>query len=392
MKVFSLIYNYLKKVFFRISHWETWHWIVKYLPMIPVWVWYCFRARSWWFFTASNPTLTFGGFEGENKREMYAQLPSGSYPKTFFISPDQSFAFVEGLAEDLKFPVAVKPDVGTMGLMFRKVNSAAELRAYHESMRADYILQEFCHYPIEVSVFYYRFPGQQKGTITGFVRKEYLSVTGDGESTLLQLMQAYPRVRFRMKEMKVKHVGKLNTVIKKGEVYILCDALNLSRGGRLVSLEHEKDEQLLEVFDKLSHYSGQFYFGRYDIKCASINDLKNDKNYSILEFNGAGAEPHHVYGNGNNVFQAIQILLEHWHILFQISMANHQRGIPFWNFNRGIVHLKKSKEHFTMLKQLESDHQTILNPAKQKQPEPNITINTLKRYRTTSTISKINAN
>jgi hypothetical protein len=392
MKVFSLIYSYLKKVFFRISHWETWHWIVKYLPMIPVWVWYCFRARSWWFFTASNPTLTFGGFEGENKKEMYAQLPTGSFPKTFFISPSRSFALIEDLAARLGFPVAVKPDVGTMGLMFRKINSLQELREYHRRMQADYILQEFCHYPIEVSVFYYRFPGQEKGTITGFVKKEYLSVTGDGKSTLFELMQAYPRVQFRMKEMRVKHAEKLDIIIEDGEVYVLCDALNLSRGGRLVSLEHEKDERLLDVFDKLSHYSGQFYFGRYDVKCASIEDLKNGKNYSILEFNGAGAEPHHVYGNGNNVIQAIKILLDHWHILFKISMANHQRGIPFWNFNRGIVHLKKSKEHFSMLKRLESNHQTILHPGKQKQLKPEIEINTLNHYRTTSTISKINAN
>jgi hypothetical protein len=171
MKAIKSLFRYFKKAVYRIWHWETWHWTIKYFMMLPAWFWYCLRARSFWFFTASNPTLTFGGFEGENKREMYAQLPKGSYPETLFIDWSESFFLVETKVNSrgLKFPLAVKPDVGTMGLMFRKIASWAELRQYHEKMRADYIIQEFVPYPLEVSVFYYRFPGVQKGTITGFV-------------------------------------------------------------------------------------------------------------------------------------------------------------------------------------------------------------------------------
>lgn len=351
----SNIIYFIRENFYRLSHWETWHWFVKYIPILPVWLWLCWRARSFWFFTTSNPSLTFGGFDGESKKEMYDQLPPYSCPKTFFIQHGTSIATLEEImTSDLSFPVAVKPDVGRMGLMFRKIDSFGELYDYHRRMTADYLLQEFVDHPIEVSVFYYRFPGEKVGTITGFIKKEQLTVTGDGTSTLLQLMGSYSRVRFRLDEMKVKHASNLNKVIPQGEQYVLSHALNLSRGGQLVSLEHEKDERLLSLFDELSNYARFFYFGRYDIKCASIEDLKCGRNFKILEFNGGGAEPHHVYGNGNTLMQALKILVHHWKVLFQISERNREKGIPYWSFEKGYAHFKKSAEHIRRLKELDT--------------------------------------
>jgi hypothetical protein len=351
-KIFNL--HYLRKSIYRARHWETWHWLVKYIPMIPFWLWYCVKARSPWFFTASNPTLTFGGYEGESKMEMYNLLPKGTYPKSILIRAGQSTSDVEAslLAAGFFFPIAVKPDVGRMGLMFRKINSLNELIRYHKLMKADYLLQEYIHLPLEVSVFYYRFPGDHRGTITGFVRKENLSVTGDGVSTLHQLLLNYRRIQFRLEEMKLKHAARLDQVIPLGEQYVLSNALNLSRGGKLINIEHEKDERLMDLFDNLSR-TGNFYFGRYDIKCSSLEELKSGKNFSILEFNGSGAEPHHVYGNGNSFFQAIRILLDHWNILYKISTKNCRSGIPYWTFASGARHMYKARKQIKMLRQLE---------------------------------------
>lgn len=345
-----------KAFLFRLRHWETWHYLAKYIPIMPVWLWYCIRARSFWFFTPSNPTLTFGGFEGESKKEMFDQLPQQYYPRTVYISHDDAFPDVEKMIRmhQLNYPVAVKPDVGMMGFMFRKINSADKLASYHAKMPVNYIIQEYINYPFEVSVFYYRLPGEKKGTITGFLKKEFLSVTGNGKSNLLELMLAYPRIRFRLDEMKAKHESRLDEIIPAGEIYCLSNALNLSRGGKLISLAHEKDENLLGVFDGLSHYTGNFYYGRYDIKCLTIEDLKKGRNFYILEYNGCGAEPHHIYGNGNNLLQAYRIVLQHWKMLYQISARNHKRGINYWKFRKGWQFLKNAKKHFRMLKQLDT--------------------------------------
>ena len=341
--------------FTRAYRWETWHYLAKYIPIMPAWLWYCIRSRSFWFFTPSNPTLTFGGFEGESKKEMYDQLPPGTYPKTILISHNITVeaAINAFQSNNFAYPFAVKPDVGMMGFMFRTISNKEEFKQYHALMPSDYLVQEFVDYPLELSVFYYRFPNEEKGNITGFIRKDYLSVIGDGRSTLLELINNYDRVRFRLNEMKSKHRDKLDSVIPEGEIFFLSRALNLSRGGKLVSLAHEKDERLLKVFDDLSHYAGHFYYGRYDIKCKSIEDLKRGINFSILEYNGCGAEPHHIYGNGNTLLEAYRIVLQHWKVLYSISRYNERNGVEYWDFKKGYRFLRNAKRHFKQLKQLD---------------------------------------
>lgn len=345
----------VKDAWYVFTHWETWDWRIKYILIAPAWLWCCIRARSPWFFTAANPTLTFGGFEGESKMEMYKQLPPGSYPRSVCINPRTPFCQVEKLLHQFTFPVAVKPDIGKMGFMFRTLDAPGELRNYHEKVPCDYILQEVVSYPLEVSVFYYRFPGEQRGHITGFVKKEFLEVTGDGKSTLWELILRYPRVRFRLEEMRVKHQHQLRRILARGEAFCLSRALNLSRGGKLVSLESEKDERLLKVFDEISHYAGHFYFGRYDVKCQSIEALKQGRDFSILEYNGSGAEPHHVYGNGYSLWEACSILVWHWNILCRISCMNAQRGISYWSFMRGLKFLHESSRHLKKLKKTDPE-------------------------------------
>jgi len=210
---------------------------------------------------------------------------------------------------------------------------------------------------MEVSVFYYRFPNEQKGTITGFLKKEFLQVVGDGVATLKELINNYEQVRFRQDEMLAKHTDHLQKVLPQGEIYFLSYALNLSRGGKLVSLAHENDEKLLKVFDNLSHYTKHFYYGRYDIKCACIQDLKDGKNFSILEYNGCGAEPHHAYGNGNTLFQAYAIFLHHWKVLYTIAAYNHTHGFPRWSFTKGRDYLKQGRANFRVLKKLDAETQ-----------------------------------
>jgi hypothetical protein len=345
----------LRKVIFYLTHWEVWHWFIKYIFIGPAWAWYCVKSRSLWFFTPSNSAITFGGFLGETKNEIYQHLPPGSYPKSIFISPGTYYQDIKSrvITNGFRFPFVVKPDVGMMGLMFRKIESFDQLRQYHSAMKATYIVQELADYPIEVSVFYYRFPGESSGHITGFVKKECMTVTGDGKSTLKELILGYPRAQFRIRELFGKHESRLNDVLKKDELFVLSDALNLSRGGRLVSLEHEKDEQLLSVFDNLSNYSKNFFYGRYDIKCASVDDLKQGKNFTILEYNGCGGEAHHVYGNGNSFFRACGILIDHWRILYEISLRNRAYGHQPWSFQTGSEFLRKSKAHFRELKALD---------------------------------------
>jgi len=345
-----------KSLWEKTGNWELWPFALRYLLISPVWLWYCIRSGSLWFFSSSNPTITFGGFEGEGKKEMYELLPQHVYPKTIYIHPGEDFTTAKKSIQQAGFvyPFVVKPDVGMKGLLFRKVDNEAQLTIYHNKIPMEYIVQELVEYPLEVSVFYYRYPNKQKGVITGFIQKELMDVTGDGQSSLWQLIEMHSKARHRLEEMRIKHVENLEKIIPKGERYILTYAANLNRGAKFTNLEHLIDDDLLKVFDDLS-YPTHFYYGRYDIKCRCVEDLKKGENFSILEFNGAGAEPNHVYNAGYSLLRANREFLKHWKVLFHISRYNHRHGIPYWSFKKGFLFLRDAKKHLKILEQYDRE-------------------------------------
>lgn len=339
-----------KKFFQKIVNWELWNFYVLYLPISPVWLWYCLRSRSFWYFSSSNPTITFGGFEGEGKKEMYDQLPTELVPRTIYIMHDLPYENVERIVNEagFSFPFIVKPDVGMKGILFRKIDNADQLRKYHEKVPVEYIVQDLVDLPVEVSVFYYRHPAEQKGIVSGFIHKELLQVKGDGQSTLRQLVEQHPRAKFRMEEMEHRHGHRFDRVIPEAEIFYLSYAGNHNRGAQFTNLHNEINEVMHQVFDELSHKT-RFYYGRYDIKTTSIDDLKQGKNFLILEFNGCGAEPNHIYDCGMNLWKAYGVILEHWKALYRISRHNHKNGTPYWSFKKGWNFLKESGRHFKML-------------------------------------------
>src|ERR1051325_9744796 len=166
----------IKRFFQKIFNWERWPFFVLYAPLAPIWGWYCLRSGSWWFFSSSNPTLTFGGFEGESKKEMYDQLPPDTVPKTIYILHDLPFEEVKKKICEAGFtyPFVVKPDIGMRGILFRKINKEEQFKKYHEEIPVEYIVQELVEFPLEISVFYYRYPDQNKGNITGFIQKNLM--------------------------------------------------------------------------------------------------------------------------------------------------------------------------------------------------------------------------
>lgn len=286
---------------------------------------------------------------------MYEQLPGGTYPRTTYIapgtSPEKLLAHIR--EHGFTYPFCVKPDVGLKGLLFRKIDNEQALLYYNQRVQIEYIVQDLILLPLEVSVFYYRYPNQQKGVITGFLQKDLMEVIGTGHATLRQLISEHPIAQHRMAEMELKHADHLEEVIGKGDRYFLAYAANLNRGARFTNLRHHIDEALLHVFDQISHQTS-FFYGRYDIKCRSIEDLKNGQHFQILEFNGAGAEPNHVYQSGFNLIQANKVWLAHWKVLFEISRYNHQHGHPYWSFGKGYRFLKAAGKHGKRLEALDA--------------------------------------
>jgi len=343
----------LKNLFTRITNWEAWPFKLLYAPIVPMWLLYMLRARSVWFFTPSNPKITFGGMDGEPKKEMYDLLPIHLYPKTFNALPtDDVNSLLQKIpAAGIPFPFIVKPEVGGQGILFRKIDNEADLKHYHSLVPVEYIIQEMVHYPMEVSVFYIRHPLQQKGKVTGFLHKIPLNVTGDGKHTLEELILLHPKAAKRTGELHSKHKESWNKVIPPGEKYVLSYAANHNRGAHFVDLKDHIDDKLVAVFDEISHGINDFFYGRYDIMCSNVEDLKQGKNFSILEYNGCGAEPNHFYDTGYTLFGAYREILKHWKALYEICQYNRSQGVEPWPFKKGNRFLKKTNELFRIMRE-----------------------------------------
>lgn len=335
----------------KITNWELWPFKVIYAPLGFVWLYYGLKARAFWFFSNVNPSLEFSGFEGESKKEMYQLLPKRYYPKTLFVPATLNFEVVKEQVrnEGLTYPLIAKPEIGMQGILVRKIDSEQKLKEYRERVPEDFLIQPFVDLPMEFSVFHIRYPSEKKGFVTGFIQKEYLQVIGDGRSTLLELIRQHPKAMFREEEMRHMHYSSLDKVLPKGEKYQLSFTGNHNRGARFINLHKEIDQKLCDVFDKISLEVGDFHFGRYDIKCTSIEDLKAGRNISILEYNGAGAEPNHIYDCGMRYKDALKEIVVHWEHLYRISRINYKKGIPYWSYPAGKKQLAKAGKFFEKL-------------------------------------------
>ena len=291
--------------------------------------------------------------DGEPKKEMYDLLPTELYPTTLNAMPTDDLGVLKQRIKDagITYPFIVKPEIGGQGILFRKIDNENELKHYHSLVPVEYIVQQMVQYPMEVSVFYIRHPKAEKGIVTGFLHKIPLHVTGNGIKTLEELINDHPKAAKRVSELQVKHQSNWNLVIPSGGKYILSYAANHNRGAHFVDLKDHIDENLVAVFDKLSHRINDFFYGRYDIMCNSIEDLKQGKNFSILEYNGCGAEPNHFYDTGYTLIGAYREILKHWKALYEICEYNRSLGVKPWPYKKGRRFLNKTNELFRIMRE-----------------------------------------
>src|SRR5437667_5107047 len=146
--------------FIRLFNLEYWPFHVVYGPIYLYWIWLCLRARSFFFFNTSNPSIRNGGFLMESKREIYDLIPDKYYPKTIFlkksISIEKALSAIEN--NGLQFPLIGKPDIGMQGKAVKKLENTNDLIKYISDFKVDFLIQEFVPFENEVGIFYYRYP------------------------------------------------------------------------------------------------------------------------------------------------------------------------------------------------------------------------------------------
>ncbi|MEO8239639.1 MAG: D-alanine--D-alanine ligase [Flavobacterium sp.] len=332
----------MRLFFHKITNWEYWPFQVLYIPIYFLWTYYAIRARSVFFFNASNPKIKNGGFIMESKKQIYDSLPKKYYPKTILIKENTSFKKIvnEVVEKGIYFPLIAKPDIGLRGSGVKKIKTISELKKYAEKANFDFLLQDLIPFKNEVGIFYVRRPHQKNGRITGIVSKEFLIVTGDGTSTIEDLIHQTPRFQLQFEVLKEEYGDQLQRVLQKGESVNLVPFGNHARGAKFIDGSDRITPKLTAMINEISAQIPEFYFGRFDIMYNTFKELERGENFLIVELNGAASEPTHIYDPKHSVWFAWKELARHITYMYEISVENHKRGFPYLDYKVGMHQYK----------------------------------------------------
>jgi hypothetical protein len=332
-----------------------------YVPNLPYAFYLAARAKHSAFFSAANPCIKSSGNGTESKFDTIELVPKKFKPKTVFVKANSDFnCIIDKLKKkEITFPLIAKPDIGFRGLLVKKIASKEELKTYFDKYPIAIIIQEFLDYKNECGIFYHRNPNEKKGKITSITLKRFLTVTGNGTSTLKELISLDNRAQLYIELLEELHREKLLQTPLKGEVVKLSTIGNHSKGTQFMCGAHLNTKKLEETFDSLSDSIPGWFYGRVDIKYNTFEELENGKNFKILEINGILAEPTHIYDAENyNYFNALKAIRTHWKSLYQVATTNHKDyQVPYKSSKKFISEMFELRAYTKKIKSLSNEYQ-----------------------------------
>lgn len=346
----------MKNFYFKkFINWEYWPSYMFYVPVVPYALYLAFRAKSLVFFSATNPAIKHSGNGSESKFSTIQLIPSMFRPVSILIKTNNPIekTLEEIQKNNIQFPLIIKPDIGFRGLLVSRIKTKNDLITYLKKNRnLQLIAQEFIDYKNECSILYHRIPNNSKGQITSITLKKYLTIIGNGTSTLIELIQKHKRANLYLPLLKELHHKDLDVVLKNNEKKVLNVIGNHSKGTQFINGNHLISAKLEFAVNKIFQQIPNWYFGRLDLKYNSIEELIQLKNFKIIEINGIISEPTHIYDPTNSsYFNALKDIRKHWKIIFKISTLNHKiNNIAYDNTKDFLESINQLRKYIQQIK------------------------------------------
>ena len=304
------------------------------VPLVLQWVWLSLRHGGITLPSSANPAITSGGLVGETKREYFDSMGPLALAATaqFCAVPPALQPNMTGVRgalarEGITFPLIAKPDLGMCGFGVRLIADANVLAAYFQAFPAGQtvILQEYLPQEGEAGVFYARDPGQAQGRIIGLALRYHPRVTGDGVSTILELIEADPRAA-RVRSPGHELAVDCSRVPAVGESVRLATIGSTRVGGLYRDGAACITPTLTAAIDAIARDMKHFYFGRFDLRFADLAALREARGLRIMEVNGAGSEAIQAWDPDLSLAQALRMIFSKQRTLFEVAAANRRRG------------------------------------------------------------------
>lgn len=318
----------------RWRHWEFWPMWLFYPPVVIYYLWLAVKYRGAMLPTVANPGIFSGGMVGESKMATLRDLMSTSPGFTADaelvtgVTVKQRLVSLRNICAErnISYPFIMKPDLGQRGQGVNLIRDEAQAQVYFERTHAALMIQRFARGPLEAGIFYYRFPGEPQGQIFAITEKIFPVITGDGNSTVAELIWRDPRARFMAEKYLQRFGAQQNEVLAEGHNLKLVETGNHAQGCIFHNGMHLNTPALESCIDEISRKVSGFFIGRYDIRFESEDDLRAGKNFQIIELNGATAEATSIYDPRNSLWSAYGTLFQQWDLVFAIGAENRRRG------------------------------------------------------------------
>jgi len=307
----------------QLTHSEYWPIWTFYVATFFLWVFEMIRSRNISLFKYVNPGIEQKGLIDTSKWEIYQKLPLGTYPETLKWD-GESLKLISSQLEErqIEYPFIVKPEYGYRGIGVAKIHSEQELREYDNQSVRPFLIQEMIDHTHEAGIFYIRHPEEEKGRITSIAAKEFLHVKGDGERTIKDLLTKNPRGLMQLERLHTKI--DLMQIPEKGEEIILEEIGSHNLGTRFYEFEEEPSNLLINRIDQIASSIEGFYYGRFDIRFQSWDELQKGKGFHIIEVNDVISEPTHMYDQKYNYWFAIREVYRYHKEMFSIARFNYK--------------------------------------------------------------------
>lgn len=316
------------------------------VPLVCQWLYLSARYGGLTVPSAANPALTAGGLVGEGKREYFdgmgplARAATAPYVTVRKHRGLDTPALEAALrSAGLDFPIVAKPDLGMCGYGVRKIDNLRELACYafHFPDAETMILQEYLPQENEAGIFYVRDPATGQGRIIGLALRYFPRVTGDGRSTIAQLIKASCRAGRSLGKCTHRGPADLDYVPAAGEPVRLSTIGSTRVGGLYRDGKDCITPALTAAIDAIARDMQDFHFGRFDVRFTTLAALRAGTGLTIMEVNGAGSEAIEAWDPGTGLVAGLRTIFAKQRWLFAIGAANRRKGAA----TVGLLHLAR---------------------------------------------------
>lgn len=322
------------------------------VPMVAQWLWLGLRYGSVTLPSSANPNITTGGLVGDTKSEYFTCMGevARAHVADFAMFRAQGAyslgkAMVAMRKAGLEFPLVAKPDLGWCGYGVRRIEDATALRDYLSRYpeNADLMLQQYLDEPGEAGLFYMRHPDQREGRLLGILLRHYPQVTGDGVSTIAQLVERDVRLQRTTHNAEHECDYDPHCVPAAGESVRLSLIASTRVGGCYEDGSEHATAELSAAVEAIAQDMPQFHVGRFDVRYRTLDELRRG-HFTIMEVNGAGSEAVHAWDPKYSIGDVYRIVFAKQRLLFALAAANRARGhkpCGLWALARHYLHQQR---------------------------------------------------